>query len=1219
MKKATKRALLWIASIAVLATMVPAFSLSFAAEEVPALSASLFESGNSFLTLDQYTGLGFSLGSAAVNDRNPDAHPLQGNPLFELQEVKYGWSNPQVIAVMLSSPYWNELNYGTDMNAAGSTSFLISSGVETGESETLDLALGLSISASATAEVFGNGGEIGAELKTALTQAVEIQSSKATTTTLTYQAGAGEDHVALAVFPVATYRYIYDANGEKEEVYTNVQLEPTSTVTTLANYNRVLHEHNAAQTEETKKLPMIDMSYIRPQYTVGDPSTGFLSASDIPGCLLFENGKLIAADESIAPENYRLVGDVYVSSDTYSVSVGNADSGAESSLEVSSSSGHSHSLGVMLDAGIYGQLSEGFDIGVVEVSASQRLTVSGSLGMAVSHATLNTESVAYSMGFIDLPASAQTGVTGAGVAKSDYAFNAKLAVWTPHTVGSHVPCAPSIIGSIVEFTDPDAMPLYLPDDLHVAQVTDSSVTLAWHNPEFTADPFNKRKPTVYEIVAMASGSGSPAYTTVGSVSADSESYTVAGLSPDTTYTYLLRASDGNGRYSAYGPSVTVDTNGTGGPSITGQPVDTVFAVGDQPLFSIDVQKTNDSHTLSYNWYILETTRYGCSWKFICEKTDNTFNAAYFDPNGVITASNRFDLDDTIYRCVVVENGGGSAVAVTSNAVTLSIVTSFRITSYDELRDVALKIQKGSKTAAGGQYTLVNDITCPTDEAWTVPIGSSSVPFTGTFDGQGHTINGLNAGVSTQPAFGFFGVLDGATVQNLHLTNANLRAGDAHVGGICGKAYNTHIVNCTVSGAVGGSAGEGGGVVGGICGSAYDGTVIEKCINYSDLDTQADATGGICGVSYGTVRGCANQGDFRINCPYFDHMPTITYVGGIVGRVYGANGAVSHCYNVGTTTYVPSYAHLINDQMLCNGGTVTDSYFLSGGASSACKTAEQFASGEVAYLLNNGVTDGTQAWYQNIDNGLTADPYPTLVNNDSNTVYILSESDKTYSNSSLITGDFLLQHADVRSYRPLMHDSGIPSDQSVVSIGNARVDNQRKIITLYVPQNEKRVGLLKHQGADGARGVLTLQGAYPVLDKTITQLLNSGEAEPAVYTDANGCVVICLPDDGSALPELTIRYAANAMSEQATIYTLRIERVDAAVFESLGATTVETLSQADPDYAVLHGSDSATTTTTPSQTGVSPETGDATRALAWLAMACAALCTIVMCARKKKTV
>ena len=41
-----------------------------------------------------------------------------------------------------------------------------------------------------------------------------------------------------------------------------------------------------------------------------------------------------------------------------------------------------------------------------------------------------------------------------------------------------------------------------------------------------------------------------------------------------------------------------------------------------------------------------------------------------------------------------------------------------------------------------------------------------------------------------------------------------------------------------------------------------------------------------------------------------------------------------------------------------------------------KTAEQFKSGEEAYLLNNEVTDGSQVWYQNIDLSLIHISEPT---------------------------------------------------------------------------------------------------------------------------------------------------------------------------------------------------------------------------------------------------
>jgi hypothetical protein len=46
-------------------------------------------------------------------------------------------------------------------------------------------------------------------------------------------------------------------------------------------------------------------------------------------------------------------------------------------------------------------------------------------------------------------------------------------------------------------------------------------------------------------------------------------------------------------------------------------------------------------------------------------------------------------------------------------------------------------------------------------------------------------------------------------------------------------------------------------------------------------------------------------------------------------------------------------------------------------STIAKTAKQFSSGEVCYLLNSGVIDGTQAFYQNIDNGEEVDSVPVF--------------------------------------------------------------------------------------------------------------------------------------------------------------------------------------------------------------------------------------------------
>ena len=118
--------------------------------------------------------------------------------------------------------------------------------------------------------------------------------------------------------------------------------------------------------------------------------------------------------------------------------------------------------------------------------------------------------------------------------------------------------------------------------------------------------------------------------------------------------------------------------------------------------------------------------------------------------------------------------------------------------------------------------------------------------------------------------------------------------------------------------------------------------------------------------------------------------------------------IDHCFYMGTTaeeTTSPSGA-------VCqtNEGTVTDCYYLADSETDAIegttyKTANQFKSGEVCYLLNNGTTDGTQTWYQNLseENG---DKWPVVTDTGENTVYQVnslcggvSNIGKTYANTN----------------------------------------------------------------------------------------------------------------------------------------------------------------------------------------------------------------------------
>ena len=129
-------------------------------------------------------------------------------------------------------------------------------------------------------------------------------------------------------------------------------------------------------------------------------------------------------------------------------------------------------------------------------------------------------------------------------------------------------------------------------------------------------------------------------------------------------------------------------------------------------------------------------------------------------------------------------------------------------------------------------------------SWT-PIGNGIVPFTGNFDGGGHTISGLYINAPSSDKQGLFGVVgEGGTVQNLGVDGWVI--GDYYVGGVVGMNYGT-VTSCFNTGDVGGDY-----YVGGVAGMS-NGTVT-SCFNTGDVNG-SDYVGGVAGRSYSTVTNC----------------------------------------------------------------------------------------------------------------------------------------------------------------------------------------------------------------------------------------------------------------------------------------------------------------------------------------------------------------------------
>ena len=336
-----------------------------------------------------------------------------------------------------------------------------------------------------------------------------------------------------------------------------------------------------------------------------------------------------------------------------------------------------------------------------------------------------------------------------------------------------------------------------------------------------------------------------------------------------------------------------------------------------------------------------------------------------------------------------------------------------------------QIQEAKPDAHGA---LVSDISLknPADENYEwKPIGE----FKGIFDGQNHTISDFSMTKVNDESIGFFQSLMSdpnetdeakkATLKNFTLRTIVTTAEAASaVGGVVGTTSDSVIrrVNSNVN--------IGSGLIyyiGGIVGEINAATSIEES-TYSGkivLDYSFYGVGGIVGFvtdddtyAGGTkIKECANYG--LITYYKVENHGGRGYSGGITGQVaLGEEDFIlSDCYNYGSVLaeeWKEIYG-AISGYCAAKKDGIKNNYYLDtlpvkgflGEAEIAndeelakAKTAEQFKSGEEAYLLNNEVTDGSQVWYQNIDNGETPDAYSVL-DDTHGTVY--RWEDGTYSN------------------------------------------------------------------------------------------------------------------------------------------------------------------------------------------------------------------------------
>ncbi len=301
------------------------------------------------------------------------------------------------------------------------------------------------------------------------------------------------------------------------------------------------------------------------------------------------------------------------------------------------------------------------------------------------------------------------------------------------------------------------------------------------------------------------------------------------------------------------------------------------------------------------------------------------------------------------------------------------------------------------------------------EQTSIRIGDgSTTSFTGSYDGNGYVIDNLTMDRGGQGWNGIFGLIEGATIKNLGLTNVSVTGG-SYTGALIGQSKNSTVTNCYSTGSVTGSYSYIGGLVGecegtttisecysectvtgtasgdtqvhagGLVGDIRSDPIIEKSYATGDVtvsaSTQANTSvGGLVGYNYGTISECYSRGDVVgninvggfvgtsyyssahiSNCYSFGnvtrHTGTETKTAGFVGNFGGSGATIDKCYSIGSVTY--DGATDPTDKGFVGSGSGTTNCFFDNEASN--QTSDASATGKTTAEMKTQSTFENAGW------------------------------------------------------------------------------------------------------------------------------------------------------------------------------------------------------------------------------------------------------------------
>jgi len=279
-------------------------------------------------------------------------------------------------------------------------------------------------------------------------------------------------------------------------------------------------------------------------------------------------------------------------------------------------------------------------------------------------------------------------------------------------------------------------------------------------------------------------------------------------------------------------------------------------------------------------------------------------------------------------------GGADVLEISTPEELLAFAEDVNSGSYNGLTDAVVELT-ADIDMSGYDWVPMGDM----DNCW----------FSGTFEGNGHTVSNLSiteGAVDTYGSYyGFFGHTWDAVIRNVNVSGS-IEGDDSYnvcAGAVVGLLEGGEIVNCSTSGFTIDfnntySYNTGGGI-GGIVGFAYDAEVSD-CVSYAQIVNAAAMTiGGVTGQARTAVlENCSFHGSIE-----FDNCTRTVYAGGIVGSTSvlagGTATKVINCTNYGSVEAISDYS----------------SYYIDAGG--IVGNAQQGA--EITNCVNYGAVDASQ--------------------------------------------------------------------------------------------------------------------------------------------------------------------------------------------------------------------------------------------------------------------